>query len=280
MIPGERLSSWVGRIAVSYRIKANDLLRYDLGFPQLRTSQLDTSAPSELIEKMASRTGLPEAGIKRGTFAGALPFLFRSNSERTNVGNGSVLWNEPRRVSSIKWFQKEAQTKFRACRLCFVDFPDVRLLSWGLRIVSSCPIHKVMLDHVEIIKGSLHWSMESPEMASPVVSSLDMRSGIALRRGCVKLPGGLVSAEKWFRLLVAILEELDVFQFETQRWTWQNQMWEAADYCPTMPLQPLTFGRKSNLLIATAIDEMESGRMTPTGPEAYLFTSKKTDSNL
>ena len=273
MIAGERLSSWVGRIALFYRMKANDLLRYDLGFSQLRIGQLDMSAPSELIKKISSRTGVSEAGIEKGTFAGALPFLFRPYSERTNVGNRSVLWKQPRgnRFSSIKWFQKEAQAKFRACRLCFVDYPGTRLLSWGLKIISSCPIHKVMLEQVNIEQGLPRWSMETTEAASPVVSSLDMRSSIALTHGYVKLPGGLVPAERWFRLLVTILEELDTFPWENERWPWQKKMWEAADYCPTMPLQLLALNRKSNLLIALAVDQMERCYMTPTGQEAYLF---------
>lgn len=263
-------------------MKTDDLLRYGFGFSQLKTGQLDIFAPSELIEKISASTGVSQAGIERGTFAGALPFLFRSNSQKTNIGNGSVLWNEPRgnRIISIKWFQRETRTKFRACRLCFAHCPEVRLLSWGLRIISSCPMHKVLLDHVEIEKGSLHWSMNRPEAASRVLSSLDMRSSIALKHGHVKLPGGRVSAEKWFHLLVTILEELDVFQFEGERWTWQNQMWKAADYCPTMPLQPLAFGRESNLLIATAIDEMERARMTPTGQEAHMFMNRKMTSKL
>ncbi len=145
-----------------------------------------------------------------------MPFLFRT--PYTDSVNGesescSVLF-APSGLGSYEkltqWFRKETMNTVNGCRQCLADYPDGGvLLGWLLRVVLSCPVHGVMLEPGRKIAGGINWVNEKAEQAPKLVCQLDRRSMLALAEGFVQLPGGLVSAAQWFRMLPTIFQELN-----------------------------------------------------------------------
>ncbi len=281
-ITGETLSSWLRRIGLIYGCSVPDLLKFDLGFPEIKTRGLDVEAPAALLVAIETRTGLPVKAIERTTFAGSASFLFKrlfTDPVRTDVEFCSVLFEPPRpapgSLSKLRqWFRKEYLSRIHGCRQCLVDYPNgAILLSWGLKVVLSCPIHGLMLESARINGEGLDWIKEKAEAAPQLVCKLDKRSMEAIARGCVQLPGGLVSASQWFRMLQTIFHELNapLFSIEKERFSWQQRLWKAADYFPTGPFETFEFDESCALLIAMAIDLMEKGELTPTGRDGDVF---------
>jgi hypothetical protein len=259
-----------------------DLLKDDLGFPEVKTKGLDMEAPSDLLAAIAARAGLPVKTIERTTFAGNVPFLFErpyTAPVKEDIEYCSVLFEptNPAPGSSSKlrqWFRKETMSKINGCRQCLADYPDCAvLLSWGLTVVSSCPIHGLMLEPGRKAGEGLNWVKEKAEAAPKLVCQLDRRSMAAVAEGFVQLPGGLISAAKWFRMLQTIFHELNgpLFSIEIEHFKWQMQLWAAAEYDQNDPFLVFKFDKSCALLIATAIDLMEKGELVPKGKDGQIF---------
>ena len=281
-VDGEALSSWLRRIGRVYGCSVVDLLKYDLGFPEVKTRGLDVEAPGDLLTAIAARTRLPVETIERTTFAGAVPFLFwppYTDPVKSDVAYCSVLFEPPKpapeSLSKLRqWFRRENMSKINGCRQCLVDYPDgAILLSWGLKVVLACPIHGLMLELGRKDGQAIHWVNEKAEAAPRLVCLLDSRTMAAVAEGFVQLPGGLVSAAQWFRMLQTIFHELNAWHLPLERWRmkWQLQLWKAADYFPPGPFETFKFDKSCELLIAMAIDEMEKGIFTPTGMHGSVF---------
>lgn len=284
-VRGEALSSWLRRIASVYCCTVADLLRYDLGFPEAKPSGLDFEAPSDLIEVVAARSGMSFRTIERTTFAGSLPFLFGrifTDPSKNDVETCSVLFEPPNPAPGSyaklrNWFQKESKSKLIGCRHCLSDYKNgATLLGWGLKVVLSCPVHEVMLEPGRKEGDRIEWRRDREEPALKQVCNLDERSLEAVSEGSVQLPGGLVSAAEWFRILQAVFHELNApwLSVESGRFVWQLKLWEVADYHSPGPFETFKFDRSCALLIATAIDHMETGAVRPTGTYGKFFVKQ------
>jgi len=254
------------------------LLKYDLGFAQVKTSGLDIEVPSDFLGAIAERAGLPVEIIQRTTFLETVPFLLQ-RPDQFNSENCSVLFERPnrapRRLAMLhQWFRKESMSKVNGCRQCLADYPNASvLLGWGLSVVLSCPIHKLMLESARKNLDGLTWVNENPEAAPDLLGLLDCRSMTAMAEGYVQLPGGLVSAEQWFKLVQTIFQDLNgpLFWGDSERWKWQLRVWKVAGYYPPGPFESLKFDKGCGLLIATAIDLMRKGEIVPTGAAGAMF---------
>lgn len=272
IIPGERLSSWLRRTGNIYGMKADEMLQSGLGFSGLKANQLDLKISEEIAVVLSERTGLPSESIKRATFSGALPFLY-SDSEDGSFGNYSVLWQKSNfrqrtLTECLPWFK----SRFYGCRLCLSDFPNSKImLSWGLNIVKSCAEHGVQIEPGRLSKKSVQWLQESPVSVPSVLTTLDKRTAYAINEGFVQLPGGVVDACQWFRLMQTVFQELNTIQLlGSKRFEWQEMVWEAAGYCPR-PSLPFKFDMSCAMLIAIAMNEIEEKAVFPEGQQAYLF---------
>jgi hypothetical protein len=262
-----------------------DLLRYDLGFPEAKPSGLDSEAPSDLIEVIVARSGVSFGTIERTTFAGSLPFLSGrvfTDPSKDDVESCSVLFEPPNPAPGSyaklrKWFRKERKSKLIGCRDCLSEYKrGAVLLGWGLEVVLSCPVHEVMLEHGRKESDRIEWLKEGQERAPKQLRKLDERSLEAVSEGSVQLPGGLVSAEEWFRILQAIFHELNApwISVKSGRFVWQLKQWEAAGYHSPGPFETFKFDKSCALLIATAIDQMETGAVKPTGTYGKFFVKQ------
>ena len=282
---GEALSSWLRRIASVYCWSVADLLRYDLGFPEAKPSGLDFRATDDLIEVIAVRSGMSFRTIKRTTFAGSLPFLssrvFTDPSEN-DVEICSVLFEPPNPAPGSyaklrEWFQKESISTLIGCRYCLSDYQNgAKLLGWGLKVILSCPVHGVMLEPGRKKGDRIEWRKVSEEPAPKQVCRLDERSLEAVSEGRVQLPGGFVSAAEWFGILQALFHELNapVYSVKSGRFVWQLDLWETAGYLSPGPFETFKFDKTCALLIAIAIDQMETGLVKPTGKYGKFFVDE------
>jgi hypothetical protein len=253
-------------------MKADELLQSGLGFSGLKANQLDLKISEELVVALSERTGLPSESIKRATFSGALPFL-ESDSEEGSFGNYSVLWqNQNFRRSPLSGWLPWFKSRFYGCRFCLSDFPNSKImLSWGLNIVKSCAEHGVQIEPGRLSQKSVQWLQESPVSVSSVLTTLDKRTADAINEGFVRLPGGVVDACQWLRLMQTVFQELNTIQlFGSKRFEWQEAVWEAVGYCPSLS-RPFSFDISCAMLIAIAMNEIEEKAVCPEGQQAYLF---------
>lgn len=281
VVPGESLWSWLRRIGAVYGCSVADLL-CDLGFSEVKERDLNRAVPAELVAAIATKTGMPVITIERTTFAGNLPFLdglVFTDPVREDAANCSVLFESPNpapgSLSKLRqWFRKEYIIKINGCRQCLADYSNgAILLGWGLKVVLSCPIHGLMIEFARKKGEGLNWVKEKEEVAPQLVCQLDRRSLEAVSEGSVQLPGGLVSASQWFRIVQTIFHELNapLFSVERARLKWQLELWNATDYYPPGPFETFKFDTSCALLIATAIDQIEKGAVKPTGIYGNLF---------
>lgn len=109
------------------------------------------------------------------------------------------------------WLRPERLPYVPACRACLGEGvePFVRL-SWPLPLMTSCPIHGLMLEPAVIVPGvGVAWEQDAGEEAPIVIRRMDARTWDALTSGAVDLPRRRVHAAVWFRLLRAVLDELN-----------------------------------------------------------------------
>jgi len=220
-VPGESLSSWLGRIAMRYGMTVADLLDHDLGHPGLPPAELDIAPPRALLDTLAIRMGFVVAEIRALSLVSWVPLLLDGQdpvpgSYQSYVGEWSVLL--PPAVSASgatvgwrPWLRPGPLPHVPACRACLGEGvePFVRL-PWQLPLMMSCPIHGLMLEPAVIVPGvSVAWEQDAGEEAPAVVRRMDARSWDALTSGGVDLPRRRVHAAVWFRLLRALLDELN-----------------------------------------------------------------------
>jgi len=74
----------------------------------------------------------------------------------------------------------------------------------------SCPIHGLMLEPAVIVPGvGVAWEQDASEEAPVVIRRMDSLTWDALTSGGVDLPRRRVHAAVWFRVLRAVLDELN-----------------------------------------------------------------------
>lgn len=279
MIYGERLSSWLRRIGIYYGLTMEDLLK-DLGFEGLKANHLDIRAPGLLTREIRERTGLSLDAIRATTISGLLSasLLRDTAAARAEYRDLSVLWSSSlkgRRRRWIRWIRREGLDRIHACRLCLADYPDAAvLLPWALSIVFSCPTHGVLLESVEVRRNRVIWQNVCSEKAPELVLQLDSRTWSAISEGYVRLPGGLVGTAQWFRLLQTIFSELETPGLSGMEW--QQIIRNEASCAPRVPGENFSFDIRDAKLIATAIDQIEKGRVKPIGKHGRWFMSKPT----
>lgn len=276
LIPGERLSSWLRRAGAIYGMTADELLDIGLGFAGLKASQIDLRVPEELATALFERTGISKESIERATFHGALSFLFcKSQIVSDDKEQCSVLWEKskgrlPELSEWFPWFRNQ----FYGCRLCLRDYPfSPTMLSWGLNIIQSCGEHGLLLEPARLTNKTIHWLGSGAELVPKIVAVLDKRSNEAVNTGFVRLPGGVVSMEQWFILVQTIFQEMnDIQPLSSQRFLWQEMVWEVVGYCPR-PGRPQRFSMSCATLIALAMSEIEENAIFPQGQLAFLFSA-------
>lgn len=279
LFPGESLSSWLRRSGQIYGCSAEQLLKYDFGSPGLKKAELDMSVPRNLLEAISERAGVSVASLARTTFSLTVPFLvdgeeiISGDIEDCSVLDESSNCTQRSLAGWIRWFRRGSRSRITACRLCLSDFPNSPvLLSWGLSVMSSCPVHGLLLERASFNGESIHWLNARAEAAPDLVSQLDRRTQAALTEGVVQLPGGEVTAFQWFRLLSTIFLELNTVVIGGPRKTYNLcKLWRAAEYYPGVFDRQFVFDKTSALLIAMAIDMMERGAISPAGEFGYLF---------
>ena len=218
---GESLSSWLGRIAVRYGMTTAELLDHDLGYPGLALADLDLDPPAALLETLATRTGSPVEEIRALSLVSWVPLLLDGRdpvpgSYQSYVGEWSVLLPPTAHtpcdpVGWRPWLRPEPLPHVPACRGCLgagVE-PFVRL-PWSLPLMVSCPIHGLMLEPAVIVPGvGVEWEQDAGAEAPAVIRRMDVLTWDALTSGGVDLPRRRVHAAVWFRLLRALLDELN-----------------------------------------------------------------------
>lgn len=283
VIPGERLSSWLRRIGILYGLSIKELLRLGLGFRDLQTSCLDRSPPKQLLTAISARTGATLEDVNHATLAGMLPFLFDS-SFRCDERPSSIGLLNSGLSDGIPWFRKRQRRRVMACRFCFENYPDAALLlPWQIAILQSCPTHGLMLEPAQVDTHSVRWLSHSPEQAPPCVQSLDSRTWTAVTKGRV----GAIDAPEWFELLKVIHRQLrkpidavtasallKISKNRFERVEWQQVV---AEHCPKILFQKRTQSdpaRRWAIVLATAFDLMEKGRMELYGPGVFLLSTR------
>jgi hypothetical protein len=109
------------------------------------------------------------------------------------------------------WLRPEPLAHVPACRGCLGAGlePFVRL-AWSLPLMVSCPIHGLLLEPAVIVPGvGVGWEQAAGVEAPAVIRRMDARTWAALTEGGVDLPRRRVHAAVWFRLLRALLDELN-----------------------------------------------------------------------
>ncbi|MBP2233295.1 hypothetical protein J2847_006632 [Azospirillum agricola] len=74
-LPGEALSSWLDRLALSYGYQAKDILRFDLGVTAVADDELDLDPPAAVLVRLSERTGVSVDRIRAMTIQGWSPLL-------------------------------------------------------------------------------------------------------------------------------------------------------------------------------------------------------------
>ncbi len=278
-LDAECLSSWLRRTAMIYGLTVKELVRHGLDSGQWRRHWLDIDPPDRFLHAIAARTRVPFETIKRTTVGWARPFLFAFFDRKYYYQNSVLLARpKPTQYCLNNWIlRQESARTLTACRVCLQTYPDAGiLLPWRLRILTSCPIHGIMLESMRIKEAFVECLKDTVEVAPESVRSLDLLTWSAFTTGYVNLPAGVVHASVWFRLLRTILEELarpvephteydqqilsvwatvDRFlQTKTDSWNWKFKgEWKHA------------------LTLATAIDMMKNETIVPAGPDGRYF---------
>jgi hypothetical protein len=263
---------------MEYSLDVPELLRLGLDLQKLPYGFPDWRPPEYFITALSVKTGVEPEVIRKTTFTGVLPFLFSGT-----VKGKSVLLppsDRPLRdlLEWLPWLRNERLTQLMACRACLANYPKAGiLLSWRLTLVLSCPEHRLMLEAVRVTADSVYWLGEAPENAPDLVHLLDSRICQALTEGYVEMPSGKVQAGDWFRLMQTIQEELSRRLYG--HWNDSSliqKVWAESDDCPAgyrswKSFEQISPHRRRSMLIATAMDLIERGSITPKGADAELF---------
>jgi hypothetical protein len=261
-----------------YEFGVKDLLEHDLGFcrRQRQRHWLDIEPPDELLMAVAARTGIPLERVQQSTMAGLRPLVYAYFDRKFSAGT-TVLMAQPKpplHHSLQKWvLRHELVNEFTACRLCLDNYPNAAvLLPWRLRIMTSCPEHGIMLEAVRIIEDTAQWRNDAVEAAPGLIRRLDSRTWQALTVGNVRLPGGLVHAGLWFRLLRTIWDELNR-PLQERHGQAVLSVWNGVDAFFGMAQDSwrLRSDRRHAICVASAIEMMEAGTVFPEGIDGQYF---------
>jgi hypothetical protein len=171
----------------------------------------------------------------------------------------------------------------RACPQCVQDPGRLGLrLIWQLPLTLSCPEHGLILQACAGDPGGVFvWIGETePRRASPPVLSMDHRTELALSAGRVELPGRVVHAGVWVRVLRTLIDEVT-----TAGGYWRphdadlRRIWQSAGHpvragIPAWrPYEKLSWPVQAQLLAAAAhaINLLEDGTVRGRGTHAELF---------
>ena len=253
---------------------ADELLNSGLGFSKLKASQIDTKVPEDLVTALFECTGISKESIVRATFGGALPFLFpESQFAIDELKPTSVLWDKSKiRIPGLSEWFPWFRSRFYGCRVCLKDYPSSpTMLSWGLNIILSCGEHGLQLEPARKTNKAIQWLGSRSEPVPEIMALMDKRSSEAVDTGLVQLPGGVVSVELWFNFMQTIFQEMnDIQPIGSQRFQWQEMVWEVAGYCPR-PGTRRRLSKNHATLIALAMSEIEENAICPQGQLAFLL---------
>lgn len=290
---GEALYSWLQRAAGCYQMDLYDLLEHDLGHGQV--DALDTAPPPALLTVLSERSGVELDRLRCMSFAGWVPWLMDSLDDQVPDALeiyafqfSLLLPGCKRKKRSIARWRAwlPSQPIHRACPLCLNDSADQAvLLAWKLPLMLSCPQHGCWLECHRGVPGRfLGWENAdaAPRTASDVIAAMDRRTWQALTTGHVELPRRRIHAGLWFRLLRALLDELNTPLSQCGPYAWSiRHVWEHSGHplragqslwrpyeilAPTVQLQILEAA-------ATAIELIESSVVRPHGELGELFLS-------
>lgn len=231
---GEALTSWLRRLAESYGLSIEELIRHDLltagaTVPDHHTGALDLNPPGWLLSALVERTGTPPDRVRQMTIAGWVPWLLDPLEPEpvpgaafdTYVRQYSVLLTAkerpPREVAGWRaWLPTNPKREplRRACPACYSTAPEG---TFGLTLISqlpvtlSCPRHSCRLEAAFGGLGAfVTW--EKPDTrarpAPAAIVAMDARAHQGLRTGAVPLPRRRVHVGVWFRMLRTPIDEL------------------------------------------------------------------------
>lgn len=154
-LDGEALSSWLRRIADSYRMSLPELLEHDLGYHPINGDDLDIAPTAELLDAVARRSGVDLNRLRQMSLAGWTPWLQDSLDADpagfdTYVHQFSLMLppGQRKKQANGSWLAwQPARPMRRACPVCLEDPARQGLLFlWRLPLLLSCPDHDCMLE--------------------------------------------------------------------------------------------------------------------------------------
>ncbi|MCA0291729.1 MAG: TniQ family protein [Actinobacteria bacterium] len=257
---GEALASWLRRLAESYGLSIEELIRHDLvaagaTVPDHHTGALDLDPPGWLLSALVERTGTPLDRVRQMTIAGWVPWLLDPLDPEpvpgaafdTYVRQVSVLLTAkerpPRAVPGWRaWLPTDPKRGplRRACPACHSSAPEG---TFGLTLISqlpvtlSCPHHSSYLEPAFAVIGAVV-TWETPDAharpAPAAVVAMDARTHEALSTGVVLLPRRPVHVGVWFRMLRSLIDELTtpVSSLRTGSRRTMARIWEQAGHPP------------------------------------------------
>lgn len=294
--PGEleSLSSWLGRLAGLYGLSARELITGSLGLPAPAVPRdLDIIPPVPILAALTQRTGIGQDRLRTMCLAGWQPWLLdtfpiRKFEAQATFGNyvraNPVLlapgdagehdashpwpWRGP-------WVPRSWMT--RACPACAAEPDRGTALIWMLPLTVSCAEHGCVLAGSQDIALAI---MEGGRPPDPVPAAghraaLDRCTHQALTTGLVTLPGRIVHAGVWFRLLRSLLDEVSLAPSTLSKHgrATIEQVWEAAGRPRRgglnvwRPYEHMPWHQQEAMLdaAATAVSLAAAGRITPRG---------------
>lgn len=202
--PVESMSSWLGRLAGTYGLSREELLRHNLGpassLADMAADDLDWDPPAVVLDALSVRTGVDRNELRAMTIAGWVPWLLDTLESSgdpafdTYVRQDSVLLpaGEAKRREVRRWRPwLPVKPMRRACPTC-ASFPDRGLtLISQLPIVISCPEHACrLMPEVDIAMARAMHEELLPTPVNAHIAALDRRTHEGFTTGQVTLPSG------------------------------------------------------------------------------------------
>jgi hypothetical protein len=298
-VEGEALSSWLGRIAASYNLLLEDLLKYDLGY-EISTDELDLNPPNILLDSIAHRSNLSFEQIHNMTFKSWVPFIIDYIDPIPDIFNTymlqyPVLLPAKERFSRIltnwrPWLSDPSIV--RACQSCIKSEPKTIIrLSWKLPIMLTCPFHGCRLQTCMSYSSEYVYWKEEETIDPPVTNAIlnmDTRTWQALVTGKVDLPLRSIHAGVWFRLLRSLLNELSLpLSSYPAHANCIKHIWNTCEHPVRAglnkwkPYESLPLQKQMQMLeaAATAISMIEEKSLSIFGEYSKLFQPEIIDEN-
>jgi hypothetical protein len=216
-------------LARLYDLSVHELLGRNLDLVEVMVpADLDYDPPKPMLAALAARTGVEYPRLRAMTLAGWQPWLFdtlylrawdaqetfdtyvRDNSVLLAPGEAGINQVARWRRWGGPWFP--ARPLQRACPVCATNPDRGSALVWRLPLMVGCVEHGCRLDDARDVAVALAVDGH-PAAPTPVtgpVAALDDYTHQALITGQVALPGRIVHAGVWFRLLRSLLDEVSL----------------------------------------------------------------------